>query len=136
VLEGNAALLSLCDEFNLASISRGPLSMGLLTGKFSAKSRFAPDDMRRDWNFCDGEEAKLLAQLDKIRHVLTADGRALAQAALGWIWARSERTIPIPGFKTVSQVEENTKALEFGPLSKEQMEQIERLLERAPAQKS
>jgi len=62
-----------------------------------------------------------------------SDGRTLAQAALGWIWARSERTIPIPGFKTVAQVEENTRASEFGSLSKEQMEQIERLLERVSA---
>jgi len=62
---------------------------------------------------------------------LTSDGRTLAQGALGWIWARSERTIPIPGFKTVAQVEENAGAMRFGPLSAEQMDQIERLLERS-----
>ena len=39
------------------------------------------------------------------------------QGALGWLWARSEATIPIPGFKTVAQVEENAAALHFGPLS-------------------
>jgi aryl-alcohol dehydrogenase-like predicted oxidoreductase len=136
ILEGNTAILSLCEEYNLASICRGPLSMGLLTGKFNAGSKIPSDDVRSDWNFRDGEEAKLLAQLDKIRHVLTADGRTLAQGALGWIWAHSERAIPIPGFKTVPQVEENTQALEFGPLPKEQMEQIERLLERVSAPKN
>jgi len=133
ILEGNTAILSLCEEYNLASICRGPLSMGLLTGKFNADSKIPPDDVRSDWNLRDGEEAKLLAQLDKIRPVLTSDGRTLAQAALGWIWARSGRTIPIPGFKTVAQVEENIKAIEFGPLSKEQME---RLLERVSAQRN
>jgi aryl-alcohol dehydrogenase-like predicted oxidoreductase len=134
ILEGNPAILSLCEEYNLASICRGPLSMGLLTGKFNAKSRLPPDDVRSDWNLCDGEEARLIEQLDKIRPVLTSDGRTLSQASLGWIWARSERTIPIPGFKTVAQVEENTRASRFGPLSKGQMEQIERLLERVPAE--
>ena len=133
ILEGNTAILSLCEEYNLASICRGPLSMGLLTGKFNADSKIPPDDVRSDWNLRDGEEAKLLGQLDKIRPVLTSDGRTLAQAALGWIWARSGRTIPIPGFKTVAQVEENIKAIEFGPLSKEQME---RLLERVSAQRN
>jgi len=132
ILEGNVAILSLCEEYDLASICRGPLSMGLLTGKFNAESKIPPDDVRSDWNLCDGEEARLLEQLDKIRPVLISDGRTLAQAALGWVWARSERTIPIPGFKTVSQVEENTRALEFGPLAKEQMEQIGQLLRRAP----
>jgi aryl-alcohol dehydrogenase-like predicted oxidoreductase len=136
ILEGNVAILSLCEEYDLASICRGPLSMGLLTGKFNANSKIPSDDVRSDWNLCDGEEARLLEQLDKIRPVLISDGRTLAQAALGWVWARSERTIPIPGFKTVSQVEENTGASKFGPLSKEQMEQIGRLLECVPAQKS
>lgn len=136
ILEGNTAILSLCEEYDLASISRGPLSMGLLTGKFTTDSKIPPDDVRRDWNLRDGEEAKLLDQLDRIRQVLTADGRTLAQAALGWLWARSERTIPIPGFKTVAQVEENVAAMRFGPLTVGQMEQIDILLGRAPAQKS
>jgi aryl-alcohol dehydrogenase-like predicted oxidoreductase len=130
ILEGNAALLSLCEEYDLASICRGPLSMGLLTGKFNAQSRLPPDDVRSEWNLRDGEEACLLEQLGRIRGVLTADGRTLAQAALGWLWARSERTIPIPGFKTVAQVQENARALEFGLLSKVQMAHIERLLAR------
>ena len=60
---------------------------------------------------------------------MTADGRSLAQAALGWLWARSDRTLPIPGFKTVRQVEENVATFDFGPLSPEQMSQIETLLE-------
>ena len=135
VLEGNTAILSLCEEYDLASICRGPLSMGLLTGKFNAESKIPSDDVRSDWNLCDGEEARLLEQLDKIRHVLTSDGRTLAQAALGWLWARSERTIPIPGFKTLTQVQENARALELGPLTAEQMAEIEILLERVLAQK-
>lgn len=130
ILEGNAAMLSLCEEHNLASICRGPLSMGLLTGKFNASSRLPSDDVRSEWNLLDGEEACLLEQLGRIRHVLTADGRTLAQAALGWLWARSDRTIPIPGFKTVAQVQENVRAIEIGPLSKEQMARIEQLLMR------
>jgi aryl-alcohol dehydrogenase-like predicted oxidoreductase len=54
----------------------------------------------------------------------------MAQGALAWIWAHSERTIPIPGFKNVAQVIENAKAMEFGPLSMEQMKEIEMLLGR------
>jgi aryl-alcohol dehydrogenase-like predicted oxidoreductase len=128
VLEGNPALLSLCEEFDLASICRGPLSMGLLTGKFDASSTFPPDDLRSDWNFRDGEEARLLQQLSRIRPALTKDGRTLAQAALGWLWARSPRTIPIPGFKTLQQVQENVAALQLGSLYEVQMEEISYLL--------
>jgi aryl-alcohol dehydrogenase-like predicted oxidoreductase len=62
-----------------------------------------------------------------------ADERTMAQIALAWIWARSERTVPIPGFKTVAQMKENIQAMEFGPLSGEQMQQIDVIFERAPA---
>jgi aryl-alcohol dehydrogenase-like predicted oxidoreductase len=60
----------------------------------------------------------------------TSGGRTLAQGALAWIWGRSEKTIPIPGFKTVQQVEENARALAFGPLTPGQMQQIDTILGR------
>jgi aryl-alcohol dehydrogenase-like predicted oxidoreductase len=52
------------------------------------------------------------------------------QGALAWIWSASGKTIPIPGFRTVKQVEENAKAMEFGPLTKEQMIEIDKLIDR------
>ena len=62
--------------------------------------------------------------------MLTSEGRTLAQGALAWIWARSPRTVPIPGFKTVAQVEENCGALAAGPLTADQLAEIDRILGR------
>jgi aryl-alcohol dehydrogenase-like predicted oxidoreductase len=62
--------------------------------------------------------------------VLTSGGRTLAQGALAWLWGRSPKTLPIPGFRTVAQVEENCRALSFGPLAPAQMHQIESILNR------
>ncbi len=62
----------------------------------------------------------------------SGDARTQAQIALAWIWTRSQRTIPIPGFKTVAQVQENIQAMEFGLLSREQMKKIDEIFERAP----
>jgi len=135
VLDGNMELLALCEELNLASINRGPLGMGLLTGKFAPDSSFGSDDVRKyaAWHpgFKDGHPTQdWLDDLASIREVLTSDGRTLAQGALAWIWGKSAQTVPIPGFKTVQQVEENCKALEFGPLSPDQMQEIDRILGR------
>jgi aryl-alcohol dehydrogenase-like predicted oxidoreductase len=135
VLDGNMELLTLCEERNLASINRGPLGMGLLTGKFSPASTFAKDDVRHvaAWHpgFKDGKPAQeWLDKLASIREVLTSGGRTLTQGALAWIWARSPNTVPIPGFKTVAQVTENCKAIQFGPLSPDQMSEIDRILGR------
>ncbi len=118
-------MLALCDEFDLASVNRGPLGMGLLTGKFTSESKFPEDDVRTGWDLRQGETARRLQQVETARANLTRDGRTLAQVALGWIWARSGRTIPIPGFKTLAQVEENIAAANFGPLHDEQMKEID-----------
>jgi aryl-alcohol dehydrogenase-like predicted oxidoreductase len=127
-------MLDVCDESDLGSINKTPLFMGILTGKFNADSSFPEDDVRQGWNLKDDDRGgRRLKQLEAVREVLTSDGRTLAQAALGWIWARHARTIPIPGFKTVKQVKENVKALEFGPLKEDHMQEIERLLEREQA---
>jgi hypothetical protein len=49
----------------------------------------------------------------------------------GWILARSPRAIPIPGFRTVEQVEGLAGAMTHGPLSPEQVAAIDELLDRA-----
>jgi aryl-alcohol dehydrogenase-like predicted oxidoreductase len=69
-----------------------------------------------------------LARLDVIREVLASGGRTLAQGALCWLLARSPRTVPIPGIKTVGQAEQNAAALHLGPLPAAEMTEITRLL--------
>jgi aryl-alcohol dehydrogenase-like predicted oxidoreductase len=79
--------------------------------------------------FKDGKPSEAhLQRLEAVRDVLMSNGRTLAQGALAWIWGRSQRTIPIPGFKTVQQAQENARAMQFGPLTPEQMMEIDILL--------
>ena len=56
---------------------------------------------------------------------LTIDGRSYVQGALGWIWARSSLTIPLPGFRNMKQMKELTQAQQFGLLSKDAMRAID-----------
>jgi len=48
----------------------------------------------------------------------------MVEGALGWLWARSSWVIPIPGFRTVAQVEQNAAARDLGPLTADQMETL------------
>ena len=128
VFEGDEDTLKICEQYNLASINRSPLGMGILTGKFTKDTFIPADDVRSRRPAFQEHRAHELEKLEKIRSFLTRDGRSLAQGALGWLWARSPQTIPIPGFKTVSQIEENIEATRFGPLSQEQMDQIQEML--------
>jgi aryl-alcohol dehydrogenase-like predicted oxidoreductase len=119
-------MLAFCDEHDLLAILNGPLGKGLLTGKFDRSTRFPEGDLRRQqgWNVEEGAIAKGRHVVDELRDILTSDGRTMAQAALGALWARSERCLPIPGFKTVAQVHENVGALQYGPLSPQQMDAV------------
>jgi aryl-alcohol dehydrogenase-like predicted oxidoreductase len=123
-------MIALCEELNLASVNRSPLARGALSGKYTRDTVFPQNDVRTDSWSRDHFFAPTLNQLDAIRAILTSNGRTLVQGALAWIWARSEKTIPIPGFKTVAQVQENAGAMELGPLTADQMKEIDTLLGR------
>jgi aryl-alcohol dehydrogenase-like predicted oxidoreductase len=137
VFESNPQVLAICEKYDLAAINRGPLAMGLLTGKYTAATKPSIDDVRGvnspEWMkyFKNGQpNPEFLKQREAVAEVLTSGGRTLAQGALAWLWGRSPKTLPIPGFRTVAQVEENCRALSFGPLDPAQMHQIESILNR------
>jgi len=137
VLDDNPNVIAICEKYDLAAINRGPLAMGLLTGKYTASTQPSADDVRGEkspeWMkyFKDGKPSpEYLKKIEAVREILTSDGRTLPQGALAWLWGRSEQTLPIPGFRTVKQVEENCGAMEFGPLNKDQMQEINSLLGR------
>ena len=129
IFEGNMETLKVCEDNNLASINKGPLAMGILTGKFNSESKIGSDDVRCGWDFKEGEQANRLKKMADLRDILTSDGRTLTQGALAWLWGKSPVTIPIPGFKSVKQVEENAAAMQFGPLTEEQMLQADSMLD-------
>jgi aryl-alcohol dehydrogenase-like predicted oxidoreductase len=135
VFTGNAELTALAEKLNLGNLTRAPLGMGVLTGKITPETRFGDGDVRQkvEWfpGIKDGRANQAwLDGLESIRGILASNGRTLAQGALAWIWGRSPNTVPIPGFRTVAQVEENAKAMEFGPLTPDQMAEIDRILGR------
>lgn len=126
---GNDEAMATCERQGLAALIRGPLAMGLLTGKFTADTKLADDDVRRGWDFASGDLAARREAVDRLRQVLGRDGRTLAQGALAWLLARSEAAVPIPGFKSVAQVEDNLGVLRRGPLSGEEMAEVQAILQ-------
>ena len=136
VLRPAGGIIEVCEQNYLASLNRSPLASGFLSGKYTADTVMSKEDFRgagHEWvaYFENGRpKAEFLKKLDAVREILSSNGRSLVQGALAWLWARSETTIPIPGFKTAAQVEENCAAMQFGPLTPEQMQGIETLLDR------
>ncbi|HSQ39301.1 MAG TPA: aldo/keto reductase [Anaerolineales bacterium] len=121
----NAEMRKVCADFDLAGINKDPLNKGILTGKFSSTSKFPPNDIRSRADFSDPEIVKRLKLVDEVRDIFTSGGRTMAQGALAYIWALDGRMVPIPGFKSVQQVQENAGALELGPLTESQVKEIQ-----------
>ena len=137
VLDDANEMIRYCEDKDLASINRGPLAMGLLTGKYNVSSKFTDDDVRGDnspsWMqyFQDGKANPIwLDRFESIKEILSSDGRTVGQGALAWLLGRSESTLPIPGFKNAEQVKQNCSVLDYGPLTKSQIEEIDKLLDR------
>jgi len=130
VFNDNAAMLDLCREQDLASLNRVPLLMGVLTGRWSRETKLEEGDPRAQW-FEDEGFLKLLACAQQIEPYLTSDGRSYVQGALGWIWARSPLTIPLPGFRNMEQMQALVEAQQFGPLPVDAMQAIEERVESA-----
>ena len=119
------------DEVELPALVRSPLAMGLLAGRITRETELSDDDVRGiapnwlEW-FRDGRPTpQFMDNVEATRSILTEDGRTMVEGALGWLWARSPWVIPIPGFRTVAQVEQNAAARDKGSLSADQMARIE-----------
>jgi aryl-alcohol dehydrogenase-like predicted oxidoreductase len=136
VLNDNPGVIAVAEQHGLACLNRGPLAMGLLTGKYLPGTAIGPEDVRGsspEWMhyFEDGRpSAGYLESLGNVRDILMSGGRSLVQGAIAWLWARSEANIPIPGIRTEAQASENAGAMEHGPLEPAQVEEIESLLGR------
>lgn len=124
---------------NVGILARVPLASGLLTGKITAASSFAPDDHRafnrEGASFDKGETfsgvpfevgLEAVAALQK----LVPTGWTLAQFALRWIGMFEAITCSIPGAKNPAQVEANMSAADLPPLSSETMKAVEAVYDR------
>jgi aryl-alcohol dehydrogenase-like predicted oxidoreductase len=112
-------------ERGVALIVRVPLASGLLTGKFSEATTFAPSD-HRNYNangeaFNTGETFSGIAFSEGVKlsqeiGTILPEG-SMAQWALRWILDHPEVTTVIPGASSVAQVKSNVAASDLAPLS-------------------
>jgi aryl-alcohol dehydrogenase-like predicted oxidoreductase len=121
-------LFSLAQEKGVALIVRLPLNSGLLSGKFTKETQFAPDDHRnfnRDGQaFNVGETFGGLpfetgVELADALKEIVPDGLTMAQMALRWILDFEAVSTVIPGAKNVTQVQANVSASDLPPLGDE-----------------
>ncbi len=118
-----------CLENDIGVIVRGPLAMGILTGKFKEDIVFPEGDFRRNWHANPDEYQIFLEDLGKVDQLkkLPREG-TMAQLALQFVLAHLAVTTVIPGAKTVDQLEQNVAAGLMPPLDKDFLAQIDAIV--------
>ena len=118
-----ADLFPYCQENDIGIIVRGPLAMGILTGKFTPDTRFGENEFRSRWHENPEEYEVYLVDLGKVERLRAlTDGKTLAQLAIQFSFDHPAVSTSIPGAKTVDQLQENLAAAEFPPFSDEEVE--------------
>jgi len=139
----NMFRLKPADEFFSAAkthkvgiLARVPLASGLLTGKLSAQSTFAPDDHRaynrNGESFDKGETFSGVPYQQGLEAVealkkIKPEGMTMSQFALRWILMFDAVTCAIPGARRPSQEDDNAAAADLPPLSREVMDAVRQI---------
>jgi aryl-alcohol dehydrogenase-like predicted oxidoreductase len=113
-------------ENDLGVLVRGPLTMGILTGKFTRETQFGEGDFRQNWIDNPEENRIFLSDLDKVEKLeRLVDGRSMAQLAIQFVMQHPAITVAIPGAKRISQLKENLKAALLLELSPDELAYID-----------
>ena len=113
-------------DHNMGVLVRGPLAMGILTGKFTKDIQFKEGDFRQRWTDDEYEYQIFLNDLEKVEKLRAlANGRSLAQLAIQFVMQHPAVTVAIPGAKRTAQLSENMKAALLPPLTDEEMALID-----------
>jgi aryl-alcohol dehydrogenase-like predicted oxidoreductase len=119
-----------CQERGVGAIVRGPLAMGLLTGKYSSDVTFPEGDFRRAWIEDEAQNAQFrqdLETLEKLKEVVPAED-TMAAIALRFVTSHPAVSVAIPGARNRRQAEANVAAGSRPPLTLQEQAAIDSIV--------
>lgn len=132
-------VLPAAEQAGVGIIARVPLASGLLSGRYSPDTEFAPED-HRTYNrhgeaFDQGETfsgVDFATGIEAAREfaALAPEGATPAQTALRWIIQQPGVTTVIPGARTPAQARANAAAADLPPLPDEVLTAVADLYDR------
>ena len=115
-------LIETCQELGVDVLAYSPLALGFLTGKYDSPQHLptGPRKALGEELFATPDFTNLLSVMNEVAS--HHNGATKSQVALNW--TRSKHAIPIPGARTLKQVQQNYGALEW-TLTQEEMKQLD-----------
>jgi aryl-alcohol dehydrogenase-like predicted oxidoreductase len=119
-----------CQERGIGVIVRGPLAMGLLTGKYSSDVTFPDGDFRRAWIEDEAQNAQFRQDLEiveELKDVVPAED-TMAAFALRFVTSHPAVSVAIPGARNRRQAEANVAAGSRPPLTMEERDAVDSIV--------
>jgi aryl-alcohol dehydrogenase-like predicted oxidoreductase len=108
-----AEILPACRELGIGFVAYSPLGRGFLSGRFASAGDIGRNDFRAHNPRFQGEAFEHnLVLLRAVQEIAGEKGCTPGQLALAWVLAQGEDTVPIPGTKRRTYLEENVAAAE------------------------
>ena len=126
--EIEGAILPFAREHGIGVLIYGPLAHGLLGGRMTETTTFAPDDWRSTSDLFSGESFRQnLAIVRDLTEFAARRNATIAQLAMAWTLANPAVDVAIVGARSPEQIRQTAPGADL-QLSREEVAQIELLL--------
>ncbi|KAJ6124960.1 Aldo/keto reductase [Penicillium samsonianum] len=123
-------ILTTCRELGIAVIAYSPVGRGILTGQIQSFSDIPENDFRRILpKYAQEHFPKILELVQGLKDVANNHASTPAQVAIAWLLAQGSDVIPIPGTKSIKNLDENTNSV-FLNLTDTELQDIRALIAR------
>lgn len=117
-------IFGLCERLGIGFVAYSPMAGGFLSGKYTSRTEFKGDDVRRVITRFSKENMNANQPLlDLLQAGAARKGATPAQIALAWMLHKKKFIVPIPGMRSDKRLAENFGAVhvslddtEFGEL--------------------
>ena len=106
-------VIPFCKENNIGFMAFSPLGNGFLSGKYTPKTEFTGNDVRRVITRFNKENMEANEPLlELVRNYAKQKNCTPAQIGLAWVLAGGDFIVPIPGMRKEERIKENLGAVD------------------------
>ena len=125
------AVLDACKELGVTFVAFSPVGRGFLTGGFRAGQQWHKDDLRGAWpRFQEPNFSVNMKLVADFRIIAEGAGVTPSQLAIGWVHAKGDHIVSIPGSQNIAHVEENIARWDWTP-DEQVLAQVDALINRS-----
>jgi aryl-alcohol dehydrogenase-like predicted oxidoreductase len=110
------AVLDACRELGVTFVAFSPVGRGFLTGGLKPGQVWGKGDLRGAWpRFQEPNYSTNLALVAGYEAIATEAGVTPSQLSMGWVLAKGDHIVTIPGSQNIAHVEENIARWDWVP---------------------